>query len=344
MALVQVAKARLRRQGDLLVLIFLYFTLGYFFYWGIYNVSVLWGADRYLGPYYFLPVLVPAALLGGQGLMRVFRWRPVVAISIVTAMIVVGSALLASKIDRNYQYTRESREIYRPILDQDLGDALIILPPIYGQVLFHPFAYLTNPPTLDTPILYANNRYNANFTLLDRYPDRTPYRFVYRGPYTEEPDDPIDVHLERIRTVRIPELVQDLRIVNPTDWRYVYAYVWNGGKTQTYLLDDSSRRGSIYDVRWRIMPGGIRFQGEAMERLSTFGSLSEERRLSVAVSFSETAGRTGEQIFERRFWFRIVDDDQLEIALPPEQWRSPNYPDGLWYQDDIGYVMNDRAD
>ena len=333
--------SRLRRwQDGLLALLLTAFTLGYFFWWGIYLVSVLWGGDKYLGPYHLLPVLVPAVLLASQALVRILRRNRAVAIALALAMSIVGTTLFVSKIHRNYQYTQESREIYRPVLDQELDDALIFLP---AGTLLHPYAYLANSPTLDGPIVYALDRGNANFALLDRYPDRAPYRFVYRGIYTEAPDDPIDTDLVRIQRVRLPELVQDVRIVNTTGKPYVYAYIWNNGETEAYLLGDSSRRGSEYEIRWSIKPGAIAFDGPAKEHVSAIASLSEESFLAVSVNFSDTGEPARQEIFERRFWFRISEDDQLEIAFPPEQWRNPDWPNSPWFIDDIEQTMADQV-
>jgi hypothetical protein len=136
---------------------------------------------------------------------------------------------------------------------------------------------------------------------------------------------------------------QKLRLVNPTDSPYVYAYLWNNGQTETYLLDDASHRGRAYDVEWTVTPKTILFQGAFQKKFSSIKTLSPDQFLAVAVSFSDSPARATQQIFERRFWFNLIGDDRLEVFLPAEEWRNPRWPDqSAWQMEDIDGVMIDR--
>ena len=46
------------------VLLLVIFPVANIFFWGSYNLSVLWKGDQYLGPFYYIPMLVPITLLG----------------------------------------------------------------------------------------------------------------------------------------------------------------------------------------------------------------------------------------------------------------------------------------
>jgi hypothetical protein len=137
-------------------------------------------------------------------------------------------------------------------------------------------------------------------------------------------------------------LNQKLRLVNPTGHPYVYTYIWNNGQAETYLLDDTSRRGRTYDVAWTVTPQKILFQGTFQAKQSSL-TLSPGPYLAVAVAFSDSPARVTQHIFERRFWFTFTEDGQIKVFFPPEEWHSPRWPDESgWQMEDIDSVMTDR--
>jgi hypothetical protein len=138
-------------------------------------------------------------------------------------------------------------------------------------------------------------------------------------------------------------LNQKLRLVNPTGHPYVYTYIWNNGQAETYLLDDTSRRGRTYDVAWTVTPQKILFQGTFQAKQSSFKTLSPGPYLAVAVAFSDSPARVTQHIFERRFWFTFTEDGQIKVFFPPEEWHNPRWPDESgWQMEDIDSVMTDR--
>jgi hypothetical protein len=139
--------------------------------------------------------------------------------------------------------------------------------------------------------------------------------------------------------------IQKLRLVNPTNKPYVYAYVWNNDQTNTYLLDDDSAPGKVYDIEWLITPNRIGFSGKYKQHLSSINTLSSEQPLAIAVAFSKDASRATQEIFERRFHFDLTNDGRIGILLPPEEWHNPRWPDESgWQMEDIGGVMTDREE
>jgi hypothetical protein len=141
----------------------------------------------------------------------------------------------------------------------------------------------------------------------------------------------------------VPVFQQKLRLVNPTDKPYVYVYIWNNDQTETYLLDDSSRWNKAYEIEWMISPNKIEFEGPHKRHDSSITALSPDHPLAIAVAFSHSPERKTQNIFERRFRFKLTDDGRMGVLLPPEEWHNPNWPDESgWQITDIDQVMADR--
>ena len=340
--LVRLVTPHFQWQEGLLLLILVTFPLGYLFFWGPYHVAEIWNGLDYLGPFYYIPLLIPIILLGMRGVSYVFSKKQTAAVVLVSAMFAVDLLLVFDHISKNYRYTQENRAIYEPFLNQEISNALVFVPPLYGPFLLHPFGYLSNSPSLDGPLLFALDHGSENLDLMERYPDRQPYRFDYRGYYTEEPDDVFDTELVKLQGITTPELTQSIRIVNPTSKPYVYTYVWNDGNTETYLLDDSSSTGSVYDVRWRVTPTEVTLEGPRIGKSrSELDSISEAQPLAFAVAFTDSPSRDSQVIFERRFSVRITPDNMIEAILPPEEWHNPDWPTGEWVRANITHVLRD---
>ena len=131
--------------------------------------------------------------------------------------------------------------------------------------------------------------------------------------------------------------------MNPTNKPYVFAYIWNDGKTDTYLLDSASQKGNVYEVRWTIGPRGIVFEGPQETHLDTIDALTNNRQehLAVAVAFTDSPDRATQVIYERRFAFRLFEEKGLEAMLPPEELHNPNWPTAPWVEEDIDFVLTD---
>jgi hypothetical protein len=215
----------------------------------------------------------------------------------------------------------------------------VFVPPLAGPFLLTPFPYLSNTPAFDGPILYALNRDQENFTLLDAYPERTAYRFDYYGPYTELPDDNPKTELIKLERHQVDRFSQRLRLVNPTPSPYVFVEVHSGGQTESYLLDDASRQGSVYQITWIITPAAITLKGTPKQHLSSITVLSPDHKLMIDVAFCDSPERAAQRIFEWRYTFQLTKDNQLDILLPPEEWHNPLWPVSEWQQKDIDEVM-----
>jgi hypothetical protein len=141
----------------------------------------------------------------------------------------------------------------------------------------------------------------------------------------------------------VPAFTQKLRLINPTDKPCVYAYIWHNHQTETYLLDDSSQGGKEYEIEWTIGTTAFQFKGTHKQHDSSITTLSPGQPLAMAVAFTDDLSRTSQNIFERRFYFALTDDDRIGVLLPPEEWHNPHWPDESgWQMEDIDGVMTDR--
>ena len=338
----RVVTTPLRWPDRTLLLLLFIFPAGYFFFWSTYLISIITKVTKYLGPFYYLPVLIPLAILGAQGLKNLFKRNPQLAQFLGVIMILVNCGLLWWHLAQAYAHTRENQLIYRPFVEQKLDQALVFVPPLVEPFLFSAFPYLINTPTLDGPVLYALNRDYQNFELLDAYPDRTAYRFDYTGPYTHQPNDNPQTALVKLERLQVDRFTQHLRLVNPTDNSYVYAEVCNNKQCETYLLDTASQQGREYDIEWLISPAQVELKGNYQQQLSAITGLLPKHQLIIAAAFSNTLERDTQQIFERRFTFRLTEKNQLDMLMPPETWTNPLWPIAEWQQQDISEVVADR--
>ncbi len=149
-----------------------------------------------------------------------------------------------------------------------------------------------------------------------------------------------DPYLDAYAYFRGAEFSQALHITNPTNKPYVYTYVWNNGAAETYLLDDHSRQGNVYQVNWHISADGSRLAGPYHNHVASGHALTDTETLNVGVFFRDTPDSAPFIMYERRFWFKITSDENLTIVLPGAEWYNAEAPHGLWYSKDIDSVLN----
>jgi len=150
-----------------------------------------------------------------------------------------------------------------------------------------------------------------------------------------------DHYLDAYAYFRGQAFTQRLLVTNPTDDPCVAAYVGNGETSEAILLDETSRRGEVYAVRWTIAADGVRFEGPHVRPLSSMHTLSGGEPLNVGVYFSRRPEAPPHVTFERRFWFRVEEDRRLVIVLPGMEWRNLYGRPDTWFPADVGDVVRD---
>lgn len=139
----------------------------------------------------------------------------------------------------------------------------------------------------------------------------------------------------------VEAFVQDVVITNPSDKAYVYAYLWNVGPGDVYLLDDASSRGRTYAVRWTISSSGVSFEGDYLRQISVIETLADTELVSVGVIFSADSSLTAYEMHERRYWFRSDPATSvLTVVYPGQEWYNGSAPGGFWEKSELAPVMS----
>jgi len=227
----------------LLAGLFVSVPLGNLAFWGNYNMLATLsdptnGLVAHFGPFYYFDLLVPLSVFAAVGFVAGWRRlrdsRPVdrlaarisderaqrlAVVVLVVSILAVGganAALLAEPVEENVEPTRKFAVAYEPIETAEFDDALVFIPDPYGPWQNHPFQSLRNDPGLDGEVVYALDRDPAgDFAVLDAYPNRTLYRYDYRGEWTPNPDDYVSPKLEALAVRRGPTLAGESTVGVP---------------------------------------------------------------------------------------------------------------------------------
>ncbi|RKD98375.1 DUF7846 domain-containing protein [Halopiger aswanensis] len=193
-------------------------VVGNVFFWGNFNIlgALEVAGDGLIathGPYYHFDLLVPFAAFGavgalalGRGLRRTAdrRLTPRVAratlvVALLVSALAVGGVTAVTfdeKVDRNAAVTDTYDRVYDPLEDAPDDRSVVFLPTPYGDWLNHPFQPFRNDPDFDGQRVYALDE--RPFAVADTYPDRSLYRFAYRGAWSPQAGSP---HASRLQPV-----------------------------------------------------------------------------------------------------------------------------------------------
>ncbi|WP_330633069.1 ArnT family glycosyltransferase [Halocatena halophila] len=211
---------------------------GNVFFWGNYNLigSLAQRGDgliAYLGPYYHFDLLLSLSVFGAWGLWIVVdRWRTVTdridrqsvtilgSIGLLVLALCAGSitaVTVSTTVDRNAKVTDSYERAYEPFEERSLDNALVLLPRTYGDWLNHPFQYLRNTPNFDGAVVYTTD--GAPLQSVSSFPNRTVYRYRYRGPWNPAGGSPTESGLQRVDRIRgeTISLETDLKISDEAD-------------------------------------------------------------------------------------------------------------------------------
>ena len=295
--------------------------LGYLPFWGPYAMSTLWDGLALFGPFYHLPVVVPLAVFGAAGLTWVGRqaagWsRPLTAV-LVVAMTALTGLSLPDAVAGNRAVTDYYRTVQRAVTAADLDDAVLFLPR-RGDLGFRSGTpFLENDPSLQQPVLYAEQRGAADLAVAARFPDRTLHRLSEDVPPGRVSGGPLT--LERLGVDAGPAVTLRLRMTNPTDHPVAVAYLRAGDRTYEQTLDEASSRGRVHEVTWTVAAPGAASTDPAAVPLPGDGVMA------VGLESREPGRTSPGPRWERRVAHRAVDDGHaVELLRPGQGWaRSP---------------------
>jgi hypothetical protein len=325
-------------------------TVGNVFFWG--NLNVLAdlsnpndGLIAALGPFYHFDLLLPFSAFTAAGLVVVWRRlreaaadgglsardaRVALGVLLVAGVAVGGVTTVGALEDpvaEHQAYTDRYEEAYAPFQDRTGGDwagapfgdepafqdAVVFVPTPYGGWLGHPFQSLQQGSDLDGPVVYALDRSaDGDFETLDAYPDRTVYRYTYRGRWSPDPNQ------------NILPAIQRLRVREGTS-HDIDTTVGVVGDPSTVRLEVGDR-AAVYDVRgetagnltvpWTVGPGRASVSGDGfVPRGDGVVSYDGGAELSVAVTFVQQGGAT---VTYRQTVTVRETGDRVELLWPGE--------------------------
>jgi 4-amino-4-deoxy-L-arabinose transferase-like glycosyltransferase len=309
------ARRRRNEAESWLVLIAVTFSLGYLFFWGTYGTGLHGSLTAFLGPFYFLPVLVPVTLLAAKGFHNLWQSDWVLAVSGFAGMVVVSGYLLVQALEINLRLTEEDRRLYTPVAAANLDRALVLLPPMWGQHLLHPFNWLQNAPEYDGERVYALDRGEpANLALLDDYPGREVYRLRVHGNYRANPQDPdLTTSLEPLTVTEKASLDLRLTVPNSAPDARISVSVGVNGTKETFIPDTSSTGSETYQASISIGPDSVEWHGPLAARSAE--SVDRDGSIVVSISAESPEGGPARMLYQRQF-AHVLHGPNLRLLLP----------------------------
>lgn len=245
---------------------------GNLLFWGNLNLlgTMTNPADGLLsrfGPIYHFDLLIPLSIFTAVSLSLGWDYvtnpqplntpsrQAIVYGSIVILLVIAGittGVLLATPLDRNYTTTLHYENAYDPIEQSSLHRSLVFIPTPYGEWQHHPFQYLRNSPDFDSETVYALNRGPSNFHVTDAYPNRSYYRYTYRGEWSQTPNPPISPLLEPLSVQSAPTHQGETHVDIPPGVTHAGIRLDSstGQPAQTYQSDLDNR----LTIPWVITP------------------------------------------------------------------------------------------
>ncbi|MFC6955210.1 hypothetical protein [Halorubellus litoreus] len=263
-------------------------VLGNVAFWG--NLNVLGDLDVLgdglvwtLGPYYHFDVLVPVAVFGAVGARDLAgrvrrrvaatdgaRSRGVAAVGVALALVVaaVGVGALAHPLAANYVTSEHLSDAYD--VEREYDDAVVFLPQIYGDWLNHPLQGYRNDPGFDGDAVYALDRDEENFAVVDAFPNRSYYRYTYRGQWLPFQGESVEPRVQRVDVARGDRAGVDVSLGTP-EWTVRGAVeLTTAEDSVAYYVNDTT---DGVDARLVVAGGRARLVGSDVEPRTGNGSV-----------------------------------------------------------------------
>jgi hypothetical protein len=332
----------LRRRHEVLPLVAVAVVVpfGYLFFWGIANISLLSKAIDRFGPYYFVPLLVPLAVFGVEGAVRVWTWREwvlvvLVAGGLVTTGIGMHDAVSTALGERDAR--AQPYDALSTITDHS-NPLLVFIPGDYiGTSVLDRYTVDTHTFTDD---LFAVSNGNADIDLIGQYRLFAPYRLAacrydgqaplgsHRFP-TDAPASQALVTGNGARLERLHVTTSDFPLT-------LHALVETGPASDatieiaagTYRAMAPLRPsvpGQPAMVTVRVNPRGLSLEGDV-------GAVATSTGPDVPLTLRSLTRATGSSPTVSRTWttpMQIAPSGSgISVVTPAQTFTNPNYPSG----------------
>jgi len=332
----------------LLAGLFVTVPAGNLLFWGNYNILATPGdpTDGLLGqfgPFYHFDLLAPLAIFGAAGALALWRAREPVAGPVrarlprgvptpppgvrrvalaavaVGGLLAVSGALVAEPLERNAAHTATYEDAYDPFEDREFDDAVVFLPTPYGDWLSHPFQPLRNDPGLDGDAVYVTDRDPAgDFAVVDAYPDRTYYRYTYRGEWTVDPAErEVTPLLEQQSLLSGPRLDGEMTVGVPERVSHAQVRIETGAGQATHTVEAP---GNEIQVSWTVDDGTATLAAVDGESVSAGVQTADIDEVVVLARLVQPAGET---LTYRQATPVRTDTEGVEALWPGERRLCP---------------------
>jgi hypothetical protein len=128
--------------------------------------------------------------------------------------------------------------------------------------LNHPFQALRTDPGFDGPVVYALD--DRPFAVVDAFPDRTPYRYAFRGAWAPFEGSPSAARLQRLRVVSGSGVTLEAVLGIPPGARSVTVRLGTDDGSAYYVRDAGSGRNGTrrLDLRVRVAERSVALGGD----------------------------------------------------------------------------------
>ncbi|MFB6299647.1 MAG: glycosyltransferase family 39 protein [Halobacteriales archaeon] len=333
------ARERFSSTQAVLAGLFVTFSVGNVYFWG--NFNILGDLERTgdglvgaFGPYYHFDLLIPTAAFGAVGLLwgvrSIYRLldgtvdrrgaQAAVALIVVMSAIALGvptTTTYETVIDRNMEATNTYETVYAPFDGGPPKDSLILLPDPYGDWLNHPFQPLRNDPGFDGRAVYAIN--DRPFEVIDAFPDRSVYRFAYRGVWAPYDGSPDAARLQAVRDVSGDRIRFRTTLGIPKGAIGVTTRIETEESSAYYVAPNASGMDSM-TLELTLRPDQLRLTGNVRPVTEEPVTIDDRDTVELTVFVDYGAGGG----FSYRFEFPVMSDGTEVRTLTPRIERCRN--------------------
>jgi hypothetical protein len=314
--------------------LFVSVVAGNVYFWGNLNIlgSLADPADGLidtLGPYYHFDLLVPTAAFAAHGALLGFdRVRGRVAdrsdrpnhsrrlatlLAVAGLLVLVGATagVLGPTVSENAAITDEYERAYQPVEDRDLSNAVVFLPTPYGDWLNHPFQHLRNDPGFDGEMVYATSSGPSDLAVVSAYPNRSYYRYVYRGTWAPSLGESVNPALRRVEVARGDSVAVDAAVGVPDHADRISMRLATSEDNAYYGVNGTPANLS---VRLRVGNGTAALAGPKVEPVGENASARVVPADEVVVQIFVSDGAGG---FSYRLELPVRHENGSVVALSP---------------------------